>query len=233
VQNKTFILVGAGAFALVLRRMLERDGGRVEHFCVSDDQPCEQEIDGLKVVRLSDLPLLAAITPDGVGKDGLRILVAVGYSEQNRNRQRLCAEVEQMGLPLGCYVSPHSSVANQSLVGSNIIILDRCVVEPYAVVQSNSVLWSGAMVCHHAVVGKNAFLGPNACVAGHSNVGENTFVGCGAMIVNRSAVGCNAFIGAGVVVSADVAAGARLTSARPLAGSDLDVEPRLSSVGKK
>lgn len=217
----------------MLRRMLERDGGRVEYFCVSDDQPCEQEIDGLKVVRLSDLPLLAAKAPDSGGRDGLRILVAVGYSEQNRNRQRLCAEVEQMGLPLASYVSPHSSVSNQSLVGSNIIILDRCVVEPYAVVQSNSVLWSGAIVCHHAIVGKNAFLGPNACVAGHSTVGENTFVGCGAMIVNRSVVGSHAFIGAGAIISVDVAAGVRMTSARLLAGSHLDIERQQSSLSKK
>jgi len=74
-----------------------------------------------------------------------QMLVAVGYHDLNRLRERRCLESEAKGYTLCSYISPHARIASNVRLGKNCIIMAQVSIEPFAQVGDNVCVFNSSV----------------------------------------------------------------------------------------
>lgn len=132
-----------------------------------------------------------------------RIIMAVGYDDLNRTREKMFFRLKDMGYTIATYLHSSANIHDRNALGEGCIVLSGATIEPGACVCANSVVWSNAVIGHHAHVGDHCWIAAGTVVAGSARVGRNSFVGVNATLVNQKSVGAYNVIGAGALISRD------------------------------
>lgn len=195
------IIFGGGKIAHVAAEYLRRDG---------EDEPvaftCDREFaQGSTFLDLPQVPFdeIERAFPPAAHT----MLVAVGYHDLNRLRERKCAEAKAKGYRLISYVNTRSWPGRGTPVGENCMILDGVSVEPGTRIGNNVWLWSGVVVGHHTEIGDNGWLAAGTTIGGEARIGANCFIGLNCTIGNEVTIGDHSIIGAASLVTKDQPAG--------------------------
>ncbi len=194
MKTSEIIIFGKSDFALVLKEYLIRDGYNFYGFAVTDTFYDNSYENGEMIIKESELHRHREKT----------ILIAVGFSSLNSNRERIYKNLKQQGFIIGNYISKYAIVWPQSINGDNIIILDNCIIEPFVRIHSNTVLWCSVNISHHSIVSENCFIAPRANIAGNVFIGYNCFLGINSTIFDHIKIGNNTLIGGGVTIYKDI-----------------------------
>lgn len=194
-QHKPVVIFGDGTFAEMIAYLIMHDAGlSVAAFTVDKAFKSKEVLSGLPVV---DFEKIAQDYPP----EQYDMLVALGYIDNNRLRERKCEEAKALGYSLISYISSRASIWPDLKVGENSIIFEHAVVQPFARIGENVIVRSSAHVSHHVEIGSHSFVSASVAIGGNCKVGNHAFIGLNATIRDNIYIGAGGFIAAGAVVS--------------------------------
>jgi sugar O-acyltransferase (sialic acid O-acetyltransferase NeuD family) len=125
----------------------------------------------------------------------VKLINAIGYSNVNKNREKIFAEAKAQGYSFLTYLHPSVSHFSKEL-GEGVFIMPGAVIEPFSTIGDNSVIWSNVVIAHHSVIEEHCWIASGSVIAGEARVKRNSFLGINASIVNKITVGEYNIIGA-------------------------------------
>lgn len=137
--------------------------------------------------------------------DSHRMLIAVGYLQNNSIRKDRYLRSKEMGYQLINFISPKATMHPETAVGDNCIIGHNTVISPAAKIGNNVFIASGCLIGHDVVIGDHCFFSPGVSVAGSVDVGSCCFLGTHATVRNKVSIGKECVIGAGAIILQDIA----------------------------
>lgn len=209
------VIVGDSAFAEVAYEYFTVDSPyEVVAFAVESAYLQRTELFGLPVVALERMP-----TQFPSGEHAF--YVAAVYTQLNRLRTRLYAQMKSWGYTAASFISSRAAVWRNVALGEHCFIFENNVVQPFCSIGNNVVLWSGNHIGHHSRIGDNTFIASHAVVSGFVDIGRNCFVGVNSTFCNNLQIGDDCVIGAGALVTKDVPANhvLRGSSSEPVLGA--------------
>lgn len=199
---KKLLLAGNSMTADILAAYLRSDTRYEVLACVVDDDFVNAAgVEGLPTLGLSQL--VGSYYPEEVS-----FLMAMGYNDLNRGRERMFNRLKDMGYTIETWVHPDARVYTGHPLGEGALIFPGAMVEPHARVGANTLIWGGVVVAHHASVADHCWVAANSVISGQAVVERNTFVGVSATLVNRVVVGEFNIIGAAALITKDTKPGA-------------------------
>jgi sugar O-acyltransferase (sialic acid O-acetyltransferase NeuD family) len=196
-MSRRVILAGNAVTASILSNYIGSDARyEVVATVVSDEYVGKSQVQGVADCSLSEIERRFP-------RDGVSIIMAIGYNDLNRNRERMLASLKSMGFIIETYIHPEARIFSRNSFGEGCVILPGVVVEPHAKVGANSMIWCNTTLAHHSEVRENCWIASGAVISGQAVVGRNTFVGVNATVVNRVCVGEYNIIGAAALVTKD------------------------------
>lgn len=190
---RKILVIGNGMSAELLSEYLRQDCRyQIEAFSADAQFIKEDILLGRPVV---DLERLSQQYPP----DDHSVLIAVGYGDLNRNRERIFARLKTMGYSIETYIHPDAKVYS-SEIGEGSIIMPNTFIDVHTQIGANTVVWGNCSVAHHAKVGPNCWLATGCVLSAAVELGANSFVGVSATIVNNVKIGSHNIIGAGALV---------------------------------
>jgi sugar O-acyltransferase (sialic acid O-acetyltransferase NeuD family) len=162
-------------------------------FTVDEDYVESDSLLGVPVIGFD--AVAAAFPPDQH-----RMLIAVGYVQNNKVRAERYARAKDMGYQLMNFVCPTSVVYPGNLEGDNCIIGHCTVIASAAKIGNDVFIESGCTIGHDVVVGDHCFFSNGVSVAGGVRIGPYCYVGANATIRNNVSIGSESVIGAGAII---------------------------------
>lgn len=152
------------------------------------------------------------------------MFVAIGYSDCNRNRERVYTRVKEHGYHLVSYVSSKCMYLSENPPGENCFILEGNIIQPYASIGNNVTVWSGSHIGHDSCIDAHVFVASHVIIAGHVHVMHNSFLGVNATIRDKVTIAPFSIVGASSFIDADTTEehiyfGTRSKSFRAVAGA--------------
>lgn len=195
------ILIGNAISAEIMQAYLLQDPRyQTVAFCVDRDYIKEKTKLGLPVIDFEQL--LQNYT-----SDQHRIIIAVGYSKQNKVRQRMFQRIKNMGYTVETYIHPDANIYNggpeQSAIGEGCIIMPQTTLEVFTTIGKNTIIWANCLIGHHSTIGENCWVASGTVIAGEAAVNDNTFLGVNVTISNQVKVAAFNIIGSGVAIHKD------------------------------
>lgn len=195
---KKLVLFGNGVFAEVLYAYIKQSGiFDVVGFTVDSAFLDRKEMFGLPVHAFE---AVTGIWPPGQHD----MIVAVGYSDLNRLRERKCREAKDAGYTLASFVYPGTTMFEGTYIGENTVILDNNTLQPNVQIGRNVLAWSGNVLGHHSIIGDHCCISSQVAVGGQVEMGTHCFVGGQASIKDGVKIGAFSVIGAGSAVRRDL-----------------------------
>lgn len=124
------------------------------------------------------------------------LFVAIGYTNQNKTREKIYHKCKELGYNLPSYISSKATTFDTLKVGDNCFILEDNTIQPFAVIGNDVCLWSGNHIGHHAVIEDHCFITSHVVVSGGVHVGRNCFIGVNSAIRDHISIGDYCLIGA-------------------------------------
>ncbi len=141
--------------------------------------------------------------PNKFDPQTVRVILAVGYGNLNKNREAIATKILDLGFEVISFIHPDAKILTTEPIGGGTVILPNAVIEPHAKVGANAMIWCNTTIGHHSAIGANSWIASGTVVAGHAKVGKNSFIGVNVTIANQVSVGDFNIIGAGALVSKD------------------------------
>ena len=196
-MNKKLLIFGTGLLGEMANYYFEKDSEySVEAFVTEDalfskETFCEKPIIPFSVVKNEYSP------------KKYDIFVAIGYTDLNRNRERIFNECKECEYSLASYVSSKANVYDTLSLGENCLFLEDVTIQPFAKVGNDVIIWNGSHICHHSVIEDHCFIASHVVVSGGSSVGKNCFIGMNSAIRDCIKVGDHCLIGANSWINKD------------------------------
>lgn len=185
--------MGNSTAAKIIYPLLIQDNYEVVAFSVNHAYLAEKEIFTKPVLPLE-------ILPEQYSPSEYALVNAVGYSNNNQNREFIFNQAKSYGFKFLKYIHPSATVLSDN-VKEGVFIMPGVVVEPAATLENNVVIWSNVVIAHHAQVDQHCWIASGSVIAGNAKIGRNTFIGVNATIVNEVSVGEYNIIGAGALIT--------------------------------
>jgi sugar O-acyltransferase (sialic acid O-acetyltransferase NeuD family) len=184
------LLVGCGGHARSLIDLIESSGQWHIHGLLGLPEQIGTSVLGYPVIGSdADLPLLLEACPAAV--------LALGQLPDPAPRQRLAAQLEQLGFYCPVLISSHAVVSRHTQLGPGTTVGHGVIVNAAAVVGAHCILNSGALVEHDVQIGDHCHISTGVLVNGGVRVGSGSFIGSGAMIREGLELPDQTVIGAG------------------------------------
>jgi sugar O-acyltransferase (sialic acid O-acetyltransferase NeuD family) len=191
------VLFGNGQMTSMIYFYLAHDSAfEVVAFTVDGEHIREDTLLGLPVVAFEDVE--GRYPPDEYAMS-----VPISYRRVNQLRAEKYREAKAKGYRLINYISSKATTWPGLIVGDNCLILEGCIVQPFAEVGNNVVMGCGSLVGHHCVIGDHCFLAPGAVTLGNVRVGPYCFLGANSTIRDGITLASECVIGAGVSIGRD------------------------------
>lgn len=196
-KTKQLVILGDSAFAEIAYEYFTHDSAyEVVAFAVEAGYLKKDTLLGLPVVALEQLE-------QHYPPDQFEFFAAVVYTQLNRLRARLYANMKARGYRAASYISPRAFVWGNVRLGEHCFIFEDNTVQPFVTLGNNVVLWSGNHIGHHSTIEDHVFVASHAVVSGFCRIGSSSFLGVNCTISNNVSVGPDNWLGPGVVITQD------------------------------
>jgi UDP-perosamine 4-acetyltransferase len=191
------IVLGAGGHAAVVIGSLTRLGRRI--LGLADQDPARKGSYRLGVEVCGDDAWVLSHSPDEVE-------LALGIASVGRTaiRQKIFQRFDALGFRFATLVDPTSIVGAQVSMADGVQVMAGAVLQPSSVLGRNVIVNTRAVVEHDCRLEDHCHVAPGAVVCGGVTIGVGAHVGAGAVVIQGIHIGSNAVVGAGAVVIADV-----------------------------
>ncbi len=196
MKNKLIIFGNEDLARLVYYYVKKDDPTRtVEAFTVNEKYIKEESFCGLPVIPFENIEKMYP-------PEDYEILLAVGYSHMNDIRKTIFEKCKEKGYNLANYI--HSSVSNNDIeMGEGNIILESCLLYPYAKMGNGNFLWDHILISHDVVVGDFNLFTSYADTSGYVTIGNNCFLAKHCIIKEHVKIADYTLVGANAYVSKD------------------------------
>lgn len=192
--SKKVIIFGIGEFAEIIHLYLsESKEFNVVGFTVHKEFLTSDKFQNLPVIPFETI---SDIFPTG----DFYMFVALGYTDNNKKRERIFNQVKNKGYTCISYAHPSNIISKNFKFGENCFIFENNIIQPYVELGNNVIIWSNNIISHHTIIKDNCFIVSNVAIAGHVNLGKNCFLGISSTVRNGISIGDECVIGAGVVI---------------------------------
>jgi len=191
------VIIGASGFGKEVAWVIERMNGvsptfEIVGFC--DDAPDKQE--GV----FAGYPLLGALA-NVPNPTGLGFFCAIG---NNRNRQRVTAQVINAGLTPVTVIDPTAIIAPDAVIGAGSFVGIGGIVSVGARLGNGVIVNLQSCVGHDATLGDFAQVCPGVHISGGCDIGEGALLGTNAAIIPLKKMGAWSTLGAGTAALRDI-----------------------------
>lgn len=198
-MKKKIVIFGNGHAAEVVLKILEKiNKYKILGFTVHKKYLKKNKILGYKVYPFE-------ILIKKYSKQNLSFFIATGYSEMNKNREKIFKEISKLGYDCPSIIDPDSKIPKDLKYGKNCLIMSNVHIHPRVKIGDNNMIWSGAILCHHVNIGNNCWFTSGSSIAGNTKIKNNCFFGINATVVNNLKIGNNVFVGAMALVNKNLA----------------------------
>lgn len=198
-MSKKLLIFGTGLLGEMVKYYFEYNSDyKVTAFVTEDSM-----LKGDKFCEMPVVPFSKVI--DNYPPSCYVMFVAIGYTDLNRNRERIYAECKNAGYDLVSYVHPSATIYNTLKLGENCLILEDVTIQPFAKVGNDVIIWNGSRICHHSIIEDHCFIASNVVVSGGAHIGRNCFLGLNAGVRDFVNVGEFCLIGADSWINKDIA----------------------------
>ena len=190
------VIFGTRAFAEIAHYYFSQQSHyQVVGFTVDEEHVDESTYCGLPVVAFSEVER-------NFSPQEYDMFVAVGHQEINKQRERKVLEAESKRYRLARFISSKADVADDLRVGSNSMVMEYSVLQPFVSIGRNSVIWSASRMGFHTTVGDHCWI-VSALFGERVLIGDHSFVGLNATIAPKVSIGKSNVIGAGTLILKD------------------------------
>jgi sugar O-acyltransferase (sialic acid O-acetyltransferase NeuD family) len=196
------VLFGTGVFAQYIAYVLAHDSAyEISAYCVDEAYLGDQEsFDGKPIISFNNLERYYPPSE-------YHLFIALGNS---RVRAERFSEALRKGYTLPSYVSSKANTWNDLVVGSNVFVLEGCILQPFFTVGDNSILM-GVKGGHHTRVGSHCLLS-GSFLGGGAVISDHCFLGLDSVVKEDVTVGPHNIIGMGAHIHRDTGADEVFTS---------------------
>lgn len=188
------VIIGDGEFAEIAYEYFTHDSAyEVIAFSVEKAYLKKQEFYGLPVYPFENIE-------QHFSPADCEVFVAVTYTQLNRVRARLYAEVKKKGYKCASYISSRAFVWRNATIGENVFIFENNVIQHHVLIDDNVILWSGNHIGHRSVIEKHCYLASHIVISGYCTIREYCFLGVNSTLADHVTVEKDCVIGAGAVI---------------------------------
>ena len=131
--------------------------------------------------------------------DRVQLFGPFSYAGMNTLRRDRFAEGKARGYRFASFIHPSCHIHTHE-IGENCLILEACVVQPFAAIGDNVVIWAMGGIGHHVRIGDHCFLsgqvvlggavclGPECYLSARATVGHGLTIGRGCALLNGAMV---------------------------------------------
>lgn len=186
---KDLIIFGNADFARLLKYYIEQDDDRkIACFTVNRSSIQEDTFFGLPVVPFETVQ-------DQYPPEQYDMLLGIGNGHMNDTRKRIFFECKEKGYEIASFIHSSSKIHNAQ-IGEGNIILEDCLIYPYAKLGTGNLLWDHVVISHDCEIGDfNTFSG-GADLCGYVTIGNNGYFGKQCLLNDRLKVGDYVLVGA-------------------------------------
>ena len=167
---KNIVIFGATDFGRLMKYYIEKDDTRkVVAFTVNSQYMTEDSFCDVPVVAFEEVE--KTYSPDEY-----EILNAIGNSKMNDVRKAVFENCKKKGYTVASFI--HSSCSIHSTdIGEGNILLENCLVYPFAKIGDGNLLWDHVLISHDCVVGNFNTFSSYADLCGYVKIGNNGYFG--------------------------------------------------------
>ena len=176
------ILYGASGHGMVIKEIIEANGGQVKAFVddnLSLNEYCEKQV-----------------LHNAEGMDN--VIVSIG---DNAVRKKV---VQKLKCHFGVAIHPTAVVSPSAKIGEGTVVMAGAVINAGAVIGKHCIINTGASVDHECVLGDFVHIAPHAALCGQVHVGEGTLMGVSSCAIPCVEIGSWCTVGAGAAVVKDI-----------------------------
>ena len=200
MKTKKAIIFGSSGQAEVMAYLLRVDSEyEIVAFTSTADYITSNKIYGLPFIPFENIE-------DKFTPDKHEMHIAIGYRNNNKLRERFCAEANGKGYRLLTYIS--SKATNYAkVIGDNCFIFEDNTIQPFVEIGNNCILWSGNHIGHHSIIEDNVFISSHVVISGHCRIGRNSFLGVNSTLKDGVNIAPETILGAGCLIVKDTEPG--------------------------
>lgn len=136
-----------------------------------------------------------------------QMFIAIGYSNRNRNREKIYSRMKNMGYSFLTYIHSSSIIPNPCSIGENCFILENNVIQPFVTIGNNVTIWSTNVIGHGSIINDHSFIASHTIISGQVIIEKRCFVGVNATIQDHIHITDECIIGAGTLIKHDTIPG--------------------------
>jgi len=190
---KEIVIFGLGKFAVNLYHYIKYDSRyKVIGFIADEAHIKDKTLCGLNIISFEDFQSRTYANKAAV-------LIGVGYSDLNRNREQIYRRLKEQNNAIVTYVHPMANVFSNN-IGEGSIIIAGAVIEPNTIIGKGVVIWSNTVIAHDTVLEDFVWVASGTVISGDCHIGKFTFIGVNATVSNFVTTGKMTFIGAGALI---------------------------------
>lgn len=202
-MNKPVVVIGAGGHAkVVIDALLLLD---VQVLCLTDTDPAKHGASVLGIPVLDEDSLLTRYPPDTAD-----LAMGVGSVRVSQFRREIFERLKSSGYRFKTIVHPSTSIGRDVVLGEGCQIMAGVVIQTGSILGVNVLINTRAVVDHDCEIGDHVHIGPGAVLSGHVTLDADCHIGCGASVIQGIRLGNNVQVGAGAAVVNDFGNGARV-----------------------
>jgi sugar O-acyltransferase (sialic acid O-acetyltransferase NeuD family) len=114
--------------------------------------------------------------------------------------------IKDMGYQFVNYISSRAMVADNVIIGENVLIYEGAIVQPFVKIGNNTIIRSGVNLGHHGEVGDHCFIAAEVTVGSRARIGSQTYIGLNTTILNSINIADGSFIGSSTLINRDTQA---------------------------
>lgn len=187
---KKLFLIGGGGHCVSVIDVIEK----TEQFSIQgifdSGKPAGEKILGYPVLG-SDSEIKKYISSENY------FLITVGQIQSADVRKKIFETCSQLGVQWATILSPLAHVSKHASVDEGSVVMHGALVNAQAVVGKNVIVNTKALIEHDARVGSHCHVATGAIINGATELGEGVFVGSQSVVVQNIKVPAQTFIQAG------------------------------------
>lgn len=187
---KNVVIFGANDLGRLLKFYMEQDTDprQVVAFTMDKEYISTPVFLGLPVVPFEDI--------DGEYSPlEYEILIAIGNSKMNDIRKNVFLRCKEKGYTVASFYHSSCSIHSKD-IGEGNILLENCLVYPFAKIGSGNLLWDHVLISHDCTVGDFNTFSSYADLCGYVTIGNNGYFGKHCIINEHSKIADYTLVGA-------------------------------------
>ncbi len=190
MRMKDIIIFGANDLGRLLKYYLEDDHDRrtVVAYTMNQEYIKESWFLGLPVVPFERVD-------EEYPPDKYEVLLAIGNNRMNNIRKSVFYKCKEKGYNIASFFHSSCSIHSKE-IGEGNILLENCLVYPFAKIGNGNLLWDHVLISHDCVVGDFNTFSSYADLCGYVTIGNNGYFGKHCIINEHSKIADYTLVGA-------------------------------------